>query len=107
MNPGLSAAEARRRASAAPDRYVVIERRHGTELGFYAPAGHDPQTPHDRDELYLVAAGTGVFRCGNRRLPFGPGDALYVPAGVVHRFEDFAEDFGAWVLFYGPERASG
>ena len=25
---------------------------HGTmRLGFYAPRGHDPQTPHDQDEL--------------------------------------------------------
>jgi hypothetical protein len=25
----------------------------------------DPQTPHTRDELYVIAAGTGDFTCGN------------------------------------------
>ena len=31
------------------------------------------------------------------------GEALFVPAGVEHRFEDFTDDFAAWVVFYGPE----
>ena len=31
------------------------------------------------------------------------GDALFVRAGIVHRFEDFAADFATWVFFYGPE----
>jgi hypothetical protein len=26
-----------------------------------------------------------------------------VPAGVVHRFEDFSDDLAVWVVFYGPE----
>ena len=29
--------------------------------------------------------------------------ALFVPAGVVHRFEDFGDDFATWVFFYGPQ----
>jgi hypothetical protein len=31
---------------------------------------------------------------------------LYVQelgAGKPHRFEDFTDDFGTWVIFYGPE----
>jgi hypothetical protein len=32
-----------------------------------------------------------------------PGELLFVPAGVVHRFEDFSDDFATWVMFYGPE----
>ena len=27
---------------------------------------------------------------------------LFVPAGMEHRFEDLSEDFGTWVVFYGP-----
>jgi len=27
-------------------------------------------------------------------------DGLY---GVEHRFIDFTEDFGSWVIFYGPQ----
>jgi mannose-6-phosphate isomerase-like protein (cupin superfamily) len=40
---------------------------------------------------------------GDARFRFGPGDVLFVPAGVEHRFEDFSDDFVTWVVFYGPE----
>jgi mannose-6-phosphate isomerase-like protein (cupin superfamily) len=77
---------------------------HGTLLAeMYAPRGHDPQQPHTRDEVYVIAAGRGTFLSGNSRQEFGPGDFLFVPAGMVHRFEAFSEDFAAWVMFYGPE----
>jgi hypothetical protein len=26
-----------------------------------------------------------------------------VPAGTVHRFEDFSDDLTVWVIFYGPQ----
>ena len=78
--------------------------RHGSmSLRFYQPRGADPQQPHAQDELYVVAAGRGVFACGGDRIRFGPGDALFAPAGAVHRFEEFGDDFAAWVVFYGPE----
>jgi mannose-6-phosphate isomerase-like protein (cupin superfamily) len=77
---------------------------HGTlEVEIYAPRGTDPQLPHTRDEVYVVAQGSGMFVNGDLRHPFGAGDVLFVPAGVVHRFEDFTDDFATWVFFYGPE----
>ena len=72
------------------------------EIRLYAPKGRDPQTPHDRDELYIVAAGTGNFRVGERVDAFAPGALLYVAAHETHRFEGFSDDFAAWVVFYGP-----
>ena len=78
--------------------------QHGTLLlKLYAPTAADHQTPHARDELYIIAAGSGLFVNGDGRHAFGPGDALFVPSGVTHRFEAFTEDFQAWVVFYGPE----
>lgn len=78
--------------------------QHGTLLlKLFAPRGHDPQPPHTRDELYVVARGSGLFVNGDARHAFGPGDALFVPAGVTHRFEDFSDDLMLWVVFYGPE----
>lgn len=71
------------------------------ELRLYAPKGHDAQTPHDRDELYIVARGSGKFRAGDRVEPFAPGALVYVAAHQTHRFEDFSDDFAAWVVFYG------
>ncbi len=81
---------------------AVLE--HGTlVIKIYAPRGHDPQTPHTRDEVYVVIQGEGSYVIGPSRTPFGPGDVLFAPAGAVHRFEDFTDDLVVWVLFYGPE----
>ena len=78
--------------------------RHGTmTLRYYAPRGHDPQTPHEQDEIYIVASGTGTFVHGADRVAFGPGDALFVAARIEHRFEDFSDDLGLWVVFWGAE----
>jgi mannose-6-phosphate isomerase-like protein (cupin superfamily) len=72
------------------------------ELRWYAPKGTDPQTPHDRDEVYVVVSGSGTFARGADRVTFAPGDALFVAAGETHRFESFTPDFATWVMFYGP-----
>ena len=69
----------------------------------YSPAGHDPQQPHTRDELYFVAQGEGLFVDGSQSRPVDAGSFLFVPAGQVHRFEKFSPDFTVWVVFYGPE----
>ncbi len=99
----LPLAEARA-APIQPGRASALLLEHGTlEVRFYAPRGTDPQAPHTRDELYVVASGRGWFVRGEERVPFEPGDALFVAAGEVHRFEDFTADFSTWVMFYGPE----
>jgi len=75
---------------------------HGTlELGLYAPRAEDVQTPHEQDEIYVVIQGQGTFVIDNERHEFGPGDALFVAAGAVHRFENFSGDLTVWVVFYG------
>lgn len=77
---------------------------HGSmSVELYKPEGSDPQQPHDQDELYVVASGSGYFVNGDSRQPFETGEVLFVRAGVVHRFEDFSDDFATWVIFYGPE----
>lgn len=87
----------------AGERFAAVFRHGSLDVELYAPHGHDPQTPHTRDEVYVVASGEGYFVNGPTRERFGPGDLLFVPAGVVHRFEEFSDDFAVWVLFYGPE----
>jgi mannose-6-phosphate isomerase-like protein (cupin superfamily) len=69
----------------------------------YTPVGHDPQKPHTRDEIYFVARGKGYFFDGAQRQSVEAGSFLFVPAGQVHRFEDFSTDFAVWVAFYGSE----
>lgn len=84
------------------ERYVELF-GHGTlSIELYAPRGGDPQTPHTRDEVYVVAQGSGEFVNGDVRHPFGPGDLLFVPAHVPHRFEHFSDELAVWVMFYGP-----
>ena len=77
---------------------------HGTlQVKLYAPRGVDPQTPHTRDEVYVVARGSGWFVNGGHRHRFGIHDVLFAEAGAAHRFEAFSDDFLVWVFFYGPE----
>lgn len=88
---------------AANERYSEVI-RHGTmNAGMYAPHKTDDQEPHTQDELYVVVNGSGFFRIEDERRPFGPGDLLFVPAGVEHRFEDFTPDFAVWAIFWGVE----
>ena len=96
--------DAVRRLAGVEDRRVVEVFRHGTLLlKLYAPRGVDPQQPHAQDEVYVVVRGSGMFFDGKDRYRFQPGDMLFVPAGCVHRFEDFSDDLAVWVVFYGPE----
>lgn len=92
-----------RRAPNQPGRRSALLLKNGSmELRWYAPRGEDPQTPHEQDEIYIVASGTGVFQRAGERFRFAPGDALFVGAGVDHRFLEFSDDFAVWVVFYGP-----
>ncbi len=84
-------------------RFATLFRHGSLQLEVYAPRGEDPQIPHTRDEIYVVIHGSGWFVNGSKRERFGPGDFLFVPAGVEHRFEEFTDDLAAWVMFYGPE----
>lgn len=84
-------------------RFATRLKRGSLSVELYAPRGHDSQTPHDQDELYVVVSGSGEFVNGDDRHPFGPGDVLFVLAGQTHRFEDFTDDFQTWVIFYGPQ----
>ena len=109
-----------RGAPVEPGHLSALLLQHGSmQLRWYAPSHFDPQTPHDRDEIYMVVAGSALFMRakeatpfgqeegmalpGSERVPVGPGDALFVPAGTRHRFEAMSPDFGTWMIFYGPE----
>ncbi len=77
---------------------------HGSmTLSLFTPKETDFQTPHELDEIYIIVTGAGEFVCDGQPYGFAPGDALFVPAGVEHRFTRFTPDFAAWVIFYGPK----
>lgn len=86
----------------AEKRFHVGFERGQLLVELYIPRGEDLQQPHDRDECYVVTRGEGRFVMGDETVDFKPGDFLFVPAGVPHRFTDFGEEMEAWVMFYGP-----
>lgn len=84
-------------------RLFVKVMEHGSmTVEIYRPQKTDPQKPRRQDELYIIISGNGEFLNGGRRSNFSPGDVLFVPAGIEHRFENFSDDFVTWVIFYGP-----
>jgi mannose-6-phosphate isomerase-like protein (cupin superfamily) len=98
VNDGLN------RLPGLDGEYFVELFKHGTlSVELYAPHRTDPQHPHSRDEIYMIASGTGRFLRGEEEVVFERGDVMFVAAGEVHRFVDFSQDFVTWVFFYGPE----
>ncbi|QAU33419.1 cupin domain-containing protein [Janthinobacterium sp. 17J80-10] len=84
------------------ERFVQALSHGSMTVELYAPAGHDPQAPHDQDELYFVVAGNSEFVLEDNRTHLATGDCVFVPAGAVHRFESFSSDFSTWAVFWGP-----
>ena len=96
--------EALGKGAPPPGDLAVPIFRHGSlEVELYSPRGQDLQNPHSRDEIYVVAAGEGLFFDGDSLSPVRSGSFIFVPAGQEHRFEQFTANFAVWVFFYGPE----
>ncbi len=95
-------ADALAAARLARNKFAPMFRHGSLVLGLYAPEEADRQQPHEQDEVYVVTSGTSEFVRDGDRVEVGPGDALFVSAGIKHRFENFSDDFAVWVVFYGP-----
>lgn len=87
----------------APAEFVTLLTSGSLEVELYIPDGVDKQSPHEKDELYVVISGSGTFVREEETYTFGPHDVLFVPAGQEHRFINFTSDFKTWVIFYGPK----
>ena len=86
-------------------RYREFLRASTLSVGVYRlPAGsRDEQQPHGEDEVYYVTAGRARLRVGSEVHAVAPGSVAFVPARVVHRFQDIAEDLTLLVFFAPPE----
>lgn len=83
--------------------HAVTALRRGTlDVALSVPKRPIPQSPHEQDEIYIVIRGNGILYHDGKREPFGPGDLLFVAAGIEHQFEAIAEDLEVWRVFYGP-----
>lgn len=76
-------------------------------LGLFAASeGHDDtQTPHERDEVYVVLEGRAVLVVGGTWTNVSTGSVAYVPAGVPHRFVEIDGDLRVVVVFAPPNDA--
>lgn len=99
----ISIAQAQRRLHEEGRLFTELFSHGSLSVEFYRPQHTDLQQPHSRDEVYVIASGSGTFFNGTDRWSFHTGDFIFVPAGTGHRFEDFSADFATWVFFYGPE----
>ena len=97
-------AEAVAKLTEETQRHFTVMLKHGSmSIEYFSPQKIDTQTPHEQDEIYVIAKGSGTFNGNGERVLFNVGDVLFVPAGMEHRFENFSEDFATWVIFYGKE----
>lgn len=86
-------------------RYLEFLNSGALSMGLYVlPAGStDTQQPHTEDEVYYVTEGRGRFVQSGEDSPVGPGDIIYVPANVDHRFHSIIEDLKVLVFFAPAE----
>ncbi len=99
----ISLAEAIQELSHVKTEFVELFQHGSLSIELYSPDQIDKQTPHKRDEVYIVASGEGSFFCNGQTTRFTAGQFLFVPAGEEHYFHDFTSDFKTWVIFYGPQ----
>ena len=92
--------EAKRRLQAAGGGYEVVHSSPGLELGVYVLVAPEPdrQQPHEDDEVYVVLEGNGALEVEDGSHPLAEGDAIFVPAGVDHRFTAY-EQLAVLVVF--------
>lgn len=86
--------------------FAVVMQHETMSVEYFVPKGRDTQQPHTQDELYIIISGTSQFFRSGEMLNVSPGDLLFVPAGMEHRFEQFSADFATWVIFYGEKKNS-
>ena len=87
--------------------YLEFLRVPALSMGLYelAAGSHDPQQPHDEDEIYYVVSGQGVIRVGDEDQPVCAGSVVYVAAQVVHHFHSITEDLSI-LVFFAPAEGS-
>jgi mannose-6-phosphate isomerase-like protein (cupin superfamily) len=84
-----------------PNDWVERFRVPDLSVGTYSiPAGGtDDQTPHQEDEVYVVAGGRAVLVTDTGSAEVKTGSVIYVPAGEKHVFTGITEDLTLLVIF--------
>ena len=98
----IKPAEALEKLKDSNNEFLELFGHGSLSVEVYKPNLVDNQTPHERDEIYVIISGSGEFIHAENTQSFDVGDVLFVPAGIEHRFINFTNDFSTWVFFYGP-----
>ena len=93
----------RRRLEEGNGGYEIVHASPGLEVGVYVLVAPEPdrQQPHEDDEVYVGLEGHGVLEVGGESVAIGPGEAIFVEAGVDHRFTAY-ESLSVLVVFTRP-----
>jgi quercetin dioxygenase-like cupin family protein len=85
--------------------YKEFLRKQSMSAGIYAlPKGsRDEQEPHSEDELYFVIKGKAQIEVDGKSQPVHYGSAIFVAAGVPHRFKAIEQDLVTLVVFCPAE----
>jgi len=85
--------------------YNEFLRKLSMSAGIYAlPKGSkDEQDPHSEDELYFVLKGKAQIEIDGNSEPVQHGSAIFVAAGVPHRFKAIEQDLVTLVVFSPAE----
>jgi len=87
----------------AGEQAVRLLQRGSLDIALSIPVTPVQQTPHARDELYVIVRGRGVLLHNGNRERVEAGDLVFVAAGADHQLEGRDKDFAVWRVFYGPE----
>jgi len=92
--------EAAKRRLLDKGGYEIVHESDGVELGVYVLVAPEPdrQQPHADDEVYVVLEGHGTLDVEGTPIDMHPGSAVFVPAGVEHRFTGY-EELSVLVIF--------
>ena len=63
-----------------------------------APGAANPSHRHDREEVMVVLSGTVKVTAEEEDIELSAGDALIVPANVLHRIETTGRSEAEWLL---------
>lgn len=96
----LDVESTRRRLVAANGGYEIVHTSPGLKVGIYVLVAPEPdhQEAHQDDELYVVLEGRGVLTIEGEPIAVKEGKAVFVPAGVDHRFTGY-EGLSVLVIF--------
>ncbi len=99
----VSLKEAGKLLEKTNERFVQVIQDGNMKVEYFSPKHLDRQSPHSKDELYIIISGNSEFLREEEIINCTAGDVLFVPAKMEHRFMNFSEDFATWVVFYGED----